>query len=181
MEVSIINNTIDDVLNTEIHTELVDGQLYVQDYVKPLHNTAVLEIAMALKSHIHANKGNCKVFTDGVALFVNELLGDDRECYLPDVMVVCDTDGILEDGVHTVPSFVAEVTSESTKGNDYGRKKQIYKEIGVEEYWIVDIQKRTILKHLLSEDYVAIPFIHPEAMKVSVYPDLLIDVSSFMY
>ncbi|MCR5128710.1 MAG: Uma2 family endonuclease [Lachnospiraceae bacterium] len=36
---------------------------------------------------------------------------------------------------------MAEVTSESTRKNDYGKKMITYSEIGVKEYWVVDLQR----------------------------------------
>ncbi len=139
---------------------------------------SITEIATAIKNHISSNNGKCKVFTENIALYVGELLGG-NDYFLPDVMVVCNTDGIHDDGIHSVPLFVVEVTSESTKSNDYGYKKEVYKSIGVEEYWIVDIQRNIIEKHLLSKGYISDRYMHPEAMKVSVY-NLVMDVSSFM-
>jgi Uma2 family endonuclease len=37
-----------------------------------------------------------------------------------------------------VPSFVMEVASESTAANDLGRKRELYAQIGVPEYWRLD-------------------------------------------
>ena len=37
-----------------------------------------------------------------------------------------------------VPSFVMEVASESTAANDLGRKRDLYAQIGVPEYWRLD-------------------------------------------
>lgn len=164
--------------NAENHSEIINGTLVVQDKTTTTHNIAVTEIASAIKNHISSNNGKCKVFTENVALYINELCGN-NDYFLPDVMVVCDEEGIQEDGVHSVPLFIAEVTSESTKSIDYGYKKEIYKSIGVEEYWIVDIQRNMIEKHLLSKEYISDCYIHPEAMKVTVY-GFVTDVSSFI-
>lgn len=178
MEVKLMDNLFEKVKNAENHSEIVNGVEVVQDRTTTKHNIAVTEIASALKNHISSNNGNCKVFTETVALFVNELCNS-NDYFLPDVMVVCDESGIQEDGVHVAPLFVAEITSESTKSNDYGHKKEIYKSIGVQEYWIVDIQRNIIEKHLLSKEYISDCYIHPEAMKVTVY-NFVTDVSEFM-
>ena len=77
-----------------------------------------------------------------------------------------------------MPLFVAEVTSESTKKYDYGEKMITYRDIGVKEYWIIDIQKNILTKYLLEDDYVPITFLHPEKVNVSVYNgELVIDFS----
>lgn len=36
------------------------------------------------------------------------------------------------------PAFVVEVLSRSTKRNDLGRKRDIYEQAGIEEYWMLD-------------------------------------------
>ena len=50
----------------------------------------------------------------------------------------------LYDWVRLVPDMVVEVLSPSTKAKDYKRKKIIYGECGVREYWIVDPKERTV-------------------------------------
>jgi Uma2 family endonuclease len=44
----------------------------------------------------------------------------------------------------TVPDLVVEVIDATTRSQDLGRKWQRYAEIGVREYWAVDIEERTI-------------------------------------
>lgn len=169
--------TVEDIINYNNHTELINGVVTVEDKTTTFHNMVVSEIATALRNYISSKNGTCKVFTENVVLYVNELCNDNKNFFLPDVMVVCDTDGIKEDGVHCVPKFVAEITSEATKKYDYWDKLEIYRKIGVDEYWIVDLQKNVIIKFLKEEDYIQQYFIHPKEMTVSVYPDLIIDVS----
>lgn len=173
-----MDSLLEQIKNDERHSEIINGSLVIQDKTTTTHNTAVTEIASALKNFITSNNGKCQVFTENVALYINELR-ENNDYFLPDVMVVCNEEGIQEDGIHTAPVFVAEVTSESTKSIDYGYKKEIYKSIGVEEYWIVDIQRNMIEKHLLSKEYISDCFIHPEAMKISVY-GFVMDVTSFI-
>ncbi len=66
------------------------------------------------------------------------------------------------------------------KKNDYGDKMIIYRNIGVEEYWIVDLQKKIVTKYLAKEDFIPETYLHPEAMKVSSYDGLVIDLSEYM-
>lgn len=170
--------TIEDVMKSNNHIEMIDGLVVVENKTTVTHNIVVSEIAACLKNHISAQNGNCKVFTENVALYVNELHKDNNNFFLPDVMVVCNTEEIKDDGVHTVPKFVAEVTSESTKKFDYNQKLDIYKKIGVEEYWIVDLQKKAILKYVSKEDYIPQYFLHPHLVEVSSYEGLSIDMSN---
>ena len=172
--------TVTDIEGREEHIELINGEMIIEDKTSSEHNAAVNEIVFALKNHIKTNGGSCKVFSENVALYVNELCDDDGMFFLPDVMVVCDPEAVDNKGVHKTPLFVAEITSEATKKNDYNTKLETYKKIGVQEYWIVDMQRKTVYKYLASEDYVPQTYMHPESMKVSVYKDLMIDISEFM-
>lgn len=172
---------IDDAKNSEKHSEIIGGNLVIEDRTTVTHNATISEIVSSFKNYINANKGTCRVFAENVALYVNELCKDDQNFFLPDIMVVCDDSGIKEDGVHTAPRFVAEVTSESTRKYDYYEKFEIYRKIGVDEYWIVDLQKKVVRKYLKEEDYIPQTFMHPASMEVSTYPNLIIDLSSVMY
>ncbi len=172
--------TVSDIETSEEHIELINGEKIIENKTSSEHNEVVNEIVFALKSHIKSNGGSCQVFSENVALYVNELCNDDSQFFLPDVMVVCDTDAVDSKGVHKAPLYVAEVTSEATRKNDYNTKLEIYRKIGVQEYWIVDLQRKIIFKYLASEDYIPQTYMHPESMKVTVYKDLMIDISEFM-
>ena len=172
--------TVAVIESQEEHIELINGEKIIEDKTSSEHNAVVNEIVFALKSHIKANGGSCRVFSENVALYVNELCDDDGMFFLPDVMVVCEPEAVDSKGVHKAPLFVVEVTSEATKKNDYNTKLETYKKIGVQEYWIVDMQRKTVYKYLATEDYIPQTFMHPESMKVSVYKNLFIDLSEFM-
>ena len=58
--------------------------------------------------------------------------------FIPDVMVVCDKSIDTLDGVIGAPTLVVEVLSKTTKEYDISIKKEVYAQIGVKEYWIVD-------------------------------------------
>ena len=55
----------------------------------------------------------------------------------PDVMVF-PTDAPGEDLLRAAPLLVVEVTSRSTRSEDWGRKRELYAEGGAAWYWIVD-------------------------------------------
>lgn len=171
--------SIKDVAERNDHAELIKGVLVVTDKTSVSHNNAVLEIATALRQFIASNNGKCKVFTENVALYCNELCDDAQNLFLPDVMTVCDETGIKDDGVHTAPIFVVEVTSESTKKNDYGRKMVIYSDIGVKEYWVVDLQRKVVVRYLSENEFSPEVIAYPLTVKLSanIYPSLEIELS----
>lgn len=170
--------SVKDVAERNDHAELIKGGLVISDKTSVAHNNAVLEIAAAFKQFIAANHGKCRVFTENVALYCDELCSDTGNLFLPDVMTVCREEGIKDDGIHAAPTFVAEVTSESTKKSDYGRKMLTYCEIGVEEYWVVDLQRNVVVRYLARNDYAPEVFAYPHIMNMAVhsFPSLEIDL-----
>lgn len=172
--------TVKKVSQMESHAELINGRLVITDRTSVAHNNAVAEIAMAFRQFIRDKNGECKVFTENVALYCNELCDDEKNFFLPDVMVVCDKSGIKDDGVHIVPKFVAEVTSTSTKTLDYVEKMAIYSKIGVQEYWIVDLQRKMIVIYLKDNDFIPEIGVNSLSSTIPVYsyPGLKIDLSN---
>ena len=176
-------HTVKEVAAMENHAELIDDVLVITDQTSVMHNNAVLEIAMAMRQFIASNGGKCKVFTENVALYCNELskeLSSDKgNLYLPDVMAVCGENGIKDDGIHTAPVFVAEVTSESTRRNDYGKKMLTYSEIGVQEYWVVDLQRKVVVRYLAENGFAPEVFAYANAatLPIQTYPGLTIDLA----
>jgi len=93
----------------------------------------------------------CTPFPDGTDLYLT-----DEDQFIPDGMIVCDPDKIQKDGVHGAPDLVVEVLSPSTARYDRGRKKDVYEQCGVKEYWIVDPANKTVEQYLLQEGLLSL-------------------------
>lgn len=54
-----------------------------------------------------------------------------------------------------------------------------YSDMGVKEYWVVDLQRKMIVRYLLENDFEPEVIAYPNATKLSVhtYPSLEIDLS----
>jgi Uma2 family endonuclease len=57
--------------------------------------------------------------------------------------------------LQVVPDLVVEVLSRSTKTRDRGEKKAIYEANGVTEYWLVDLERRTLTVFAVDSDKVS--------------------------
>ena len=160
--------------------ELINGELIIKSYTTTNHNNAVHKISKAFEDFIENNNGDCIVFSDVVPLHCEKLCDNNNNNYfLPDIMVVCDKNGIKQDGVYVVPQFVAEIVSDSTRKFDYNNKLNTYRDIGVQEYWIVDLQKQAIIKNIMDDGVYFPEVIHyPSIKKLSVdtYQGLIIDL-----
>jgi Uma2 family endonuclease len=132
----------------------------------------------------------CEAFADGADVHL-----DEKNTFVPDVMIVCNKDIIKDDGIYGAPDLVVEVLSPSTAKRDRGEKKSIYEKYGVKEYWIANPADKSIEVWLLKDGkyeldnvYTVYPDWQWEKMtdedkaeaqlnlKVSLYDDLIIDV-----
>lgn len=116
----------------EIKTELINGKIFMMSPRPRLeHGTVCTNIASEFRHYLKGK--TCRAYCDGVDVFINE-----KNRFIPDVMIVCDPNIRKKDGIHGAPDLVVEVLSPSTAHNDRFRKKEIYAKAGVKEYWIVD-------------------------------------------
>jgi Uma2 family endonuclease len=100
----------------------------------------------------------------------------EEDVYQPDLIFIRKENVHLldpNDRIRFVPDLVIEVLSPSTGSYDYSRKKRIYCERGVREYWIIDPEDRTI--EIMVKDgafYQTVALLRPPAMLESaMFPD----------
>ena len=133
----------------------------------------------------------CAPFFGGVDVHL-----DDKNWFVPDVMIVCNHDIIKEDGIYGTPDLVVEVLSPSTMKNDRGPKLRAYAKAGVKEYWLVTPLSRTIEVYLKQDGELVLDEVYAEhsvweldhmdpedraavkmQIKVSLYDDLYVTVA----
>jgi Uma2 family endonuclease len=119
--------------------ELIDGQLlYVNAEFRP-HMVAKSELAYRIRRALEAIGSTLFVGIEGsVAL-------SDYDMPQPDIVLTAAPDG---DGPIPAASvaLVVEV-SDATLAFDTGRKLALYARAGIPEYWVVDVNTRTVLVH----------------------------------
>lgn len=100
----------------------------------------------------------------GYDLYLNE-----KDHFIPDVMIVCDPDKVKKDGVYGAPDLVVEVLSPSTAKRDRGYKKDAYAKAGVKEYWIVSPGDKSIEQYFLQDGQFVLHEIY------TIYPDYVLE------
>ena len=81
-----------------------------------------------------------------------------------------------------VPDLVIEVHSPSTRADDLNRKRRLYAEFGVEEYWPVDIRARSIQVLVLREGrYQEVARTELGQVRSTVIPGLVIDLDKVFF
>lgn len=143
--------------------EMINGKIVAMSPRPTVNHNIVSGTILTIFSTYLKGK-TCMPFGDGVDLYLTPV---DR--FVPDGMIVCDRDKIKRDGVHGAPDLVIEVLSPTTAKNDKGYKKQAYEKAGVKEYWIVDINSKSIEVYLLKDGIYDLDFVY------SIFPDYMID------
>lgn len=101
----------------------------------------------------------CLVFMENLDFKYHPEENDDYLC--PDIMVICDRKHLKGGSYSGVPKFIAETLIPSTAKRDKTEKKDIYEQAGVEEYWIVTPQGKSVEiyylengKYVLEQSYI---------------------------
>ena len=120
--------------------ELIGGQLVMSPAPILFHQRITKRLLQALSDFVETHELG-EVIISPMDVYFTLI-----DVYQPDLLFIrkenvpkLDPNG----WVKLVPDMVVEVLSPTTKQNDYARKKKIYGECGVSEYWIVDPSLKT--------------------------------------
>jgi Uma2 family endonuclease len=134
--------------------ELIDGEIYLLASPKVNHQMVVNEISWHFNNYFRGKK--CRPLTAPLDV---RLYGfatkfeEDPNVVQPDVVVICDLDKINADNKYEgVPTLVVEVLSPSTKGKDMVLKLNLYMKSGVAEYWVVDLEQKSLIQYAFSPE-----------------------------
>lgn len=120
--------------------EVLDGELFVTPAPTWRHQAAIEELFPLLKAYV-AERG-----VGWAKLSPADIVFTERRLVQPDIFVVPRRESGAPSGWSDVKSLLLaiEVLSPSTARADRHRKRVIYQEQGVPEYWIVDPAARLV-------------------------------------
>ncbi|WP_162606458.1 Uma2 family endonuclease [Jiangella asiatica] len=118
--------------------ELVDGILLVSPAPRPIHQEALLELAVLLRAGVPATM---KVYFAPL-----DWQPDDATSLQPDLLVVRRAD-VRERNIVAPLVLAVEVLSRSTRRYDQLLKYSVYAEHGVASYWMVDPVEPSIVAY----------------------------------
>ena len=83
-----------------------------------------------------------------------DVLLSDTNIVEPDLLIVLSENKhiITTKNIEGVPDFIIEILSPFNRVMDIRRKKALYEQFGVKEYWIIDLELETIQKLLLKNE-----------------------------
>lgn len=153
--------------------ELIDGEMFMMASPTRWHQDASGWFFAQIFSYIQGKKGKCRVYASQFAVFPKK---DDKNYVEPDLSIVCDRDKLDNRGCNGAPDLVIEIVSPSSIKMDYERKLNLYQESGVEEYWIVDLEKERVRVYHFTEDVQERDYSLTDTVKVGIYEDLELDL-----
>ncbi len=120
--------------------ELIDGEIVARNYPTASHQQVLADLHLLIGSYVKTNQLGRVLFAPfGVVL-------DEFDDVQPDLIFVSKAkQGIIqEEGVFGVPDLLVEIISPSSIKTDRGKKFKLYERMGVSEYWIIDVNNRSI-------------------------------------
>ncbi len=112
--------------------EVIEGELVEMSAPNVRHQDILLWVAVQLYQHVAAFGGG-RVFVAPLDVVLSNI-----NVVQPDVLFVADSDQdrITAPNLQGAPTLAVEVLSDA--GHDRVRKRRLYEQFGVQEYWIVD-------------------------------------------
>lgn len=162
--------------------EIIDGAPYMQAAPSWQHQAISRELILQFGQYLK-NKPS-QVFAAPFDLRLPEVNEEDKDTtqiYQPDILVICNKEGLKDTGYYGSPNLVIEITSPSTGKIDKLLKFNQYEKAGVKEYWIVEPDTRLVSVFIIQDNNrYGRPEIYSETdkVKVSIFTDLTVDLTS---
>ena len=150
--------------------ELLDGELVVSPEARDKHGQIATGLVEQLLPQL---RGPSRFYVQPITLVLGPGYAP-----APDLCaILTDRLHIIEDGYpHGAPDFAIEILSPSNRSNDLIRKKRIYAEHGVREYWIVDGDAETVTRYHLHRGRYHQPDVRHRSIRMRILPQVHVDL-----
>ncbi|GAB5519144.1 MAG: Uma2 family endonuclease [Rhodothermales bacterium] len=120
--------------------QLIDGELVMSPPPTYIHQKVVWRLGNRLYAYAETHDLG-EVAGSPVDIYLS-----DAQVYQPDVIIIrkSRTGIIAEENVQGAPDLVVEVLSPATGYYDLTKKRRVYEQAGVREYWLVDPIEHTV-------------------------------------
>jgi Uma2 family endonuclease len=149
--------------------ELIDGELVVTPVPMMIHQDSSMNLALILGIFVRSHRlGRIYTAPTGVRLHPETLV-------IPDICFVSRErlHIIGEKTIDGAPDLVVEILSPGTRQRDLTVKRALYARFGVQEYWIVDPEAKTVTVLTLKDDrYESLPIADDGRIASRVLPGL---------
>ena len=143
--------------------ELIDGDLIMSPAPRTTHQDASLNIVLLLAAFVRERVLG-KIF-----YAPTDVVLSDTDVVQPDILFVSNARAhiITEDNIRGAPNLVIEILSPSTAARDRTLKRALYAKHGVQEYWQVDTDARTIAVLTLTENGFELAAVYGEGQTLT--------------
>ena len=119
--------------------EVIDGELFVTPSPAPRHQEAIAELHVLLREYLSRERVGHAYFAPADVIF------SPVRAVQPDVLVVPLINGRRPDRFGDVRQLMlaVEVLSSSSARADRVAKRKMFRDEGVAEYWVIDLDART--------------------------------------
>jgi Uma2 family endonuclease len=150
--------------------EIIDGELVKLAAPVRKHQGVSQELARRIGNFLEGKP--CKLYPAPFAVRLNPAEDENDDTVLqPDIVVVCDSAKLDDNGCNGAPDLVIEILSPSTARYDRIVKFRKYQQAGVREYWIVDPDTETVQACLLENGhYITNMYDEHDMAPVAVLP-----------
>ena len=133
--------------------ELLRGKIFQLSAANTKHMRVSQKLGYELYGFLKGK--TCQVFIApfDVRLPIKNRRRDDQITTVvqPDICIFCDPTKIDERGACGIPNLIVEILSPSNPRHDLLVKYDVYQEVGVPEYWIIDPIKEMVMVSILQE------------------------------
>ena len=134
--------------------ELIGGKKYMPPSPSLNHNKMIRNLYDSFR--ILVNVKDVEFYFDNV-----DVLLDGEHTVMPDFKIVSDFSKIADGkNIKGAPDFIAEILSPSNSAHDLITKRKLYEKHAVPEYWIIDINNRSIHVYTLKNGSYGDPEIY---------------------
>jgi Uncharacterized protein conserved in cyanobacteria len=166
-------------LPEDVRAELIEGSIYYQAAPSRIHQEILENLYTIINNYIHSKGGLCKVYPAPFAVKFKE---DSQTIVEPDISVICDMDKLTDKGCTGAPDWIIEIVSPGNSGHDYIKKLNLYADMGVREYWIVNPIVKSLLVYYFDETNIdPKSYSFKDKVKVNIYDEFYIDFSALLY
>lgn len=143
--------------------ELIDGDLIMSPAPRTTHQDASLNIVLLLATFVRER------VLGRIFYAPTDVVLSDTDVVQPDILFVSNARAhiITEDNIRGAPNLVIEILSPSTAARDRTLKRALYAKHGVQEYWQVDTDARTIAVLTLTENGFELAAVYGEGQTLT--------------
>lgn len=137
--------------NTDSRLEYINGEIVILGSPSIFHQTISGNLHLEFKAYLKGK--TCKVFYAPFDVHFKKEGFKEPDVMQPDLLITCDHDETTneKDRYMGIPTMVVEILSPSTRSKDMVDKLNTYMLSGVQEFWIVDPKKKTVLVYVFKD------------------------------